>query len=444
MGHRRRLLQTAARSATHSVRMLRLLPWLLLAPLTAVAMLAQEGSVATQEEPVSALVEPKRSRLMFHGFGTLGLVHSSEDQADFVADLVRPEGPGFSREWSAASDSRLGLQLTVELTKKLSAVVQGIVEQQFDEDYEPTLEWANLKYAFTEDFSVRIGRTALPGFVASDYRKVGYAYIWLRPPVEFYGLAPLFNADGIDAIYRHRFAGWTNTAQANFGATDFDLPGGANVEIRELIGVHDTLERGSLSLRATHTTSRISVDALGPLFAAFRSFGPEGQVLADRFDADEKDLRFLTLGVSYDPGRWFVIAELGRIHTHSFIGDRTAGHVTGGYRLGKLTPYAVYSESVADSPLSSPGLTLSALPPPLVQPAMGLNATLNDLLGVLVEQRTVSLGARWDYHRNAALKVQVDRVDAGAGSFGTFSNRQPGFGRGGETTLISIATTFVF
>jgi hypothetical protein len=65
-------------------------------------------------------------------------------------------------------------------------------------------------------------------------------------------------------------------------------------------------------------------------------------------------------------------------------------------------------------------------------------------LGVLIEQRTVSLGARWDHHRNAALKAQVDRVDAGGGSFGTFRNRQPGFGRGGETTLISIATSFVF
>lgn len=75
---------------------------------------------------------------------------------------------------------------------------------------------------------------------------------------------------------------------------------------------------------------------------------------------------------------------------------------------------------------------------------MGLNAVLNDLFAVLVEQRTMSLGARWDYHRNAALKVQVDRVVAGAGSFGTFSNPQPGFGRGGETTLVSIATSFVF
>lgn len=388
--------------------------------------------------------EAPSRRFVFDGFATVGLAHSSEERADFAAGLSRPEGPGFTDEWSAEVDSRLGLQLTAHATRKLSFVVQVVVEQQHDDQVEPTLEWANLKYAVTDDFSLRIGRTALPGFFASDYRKVGYAYPWVRPPVEFYGLAPLFNSDGLDASYRHRLAGWTHSLQANLGVSDFEIPGDVEVEIDDVVGFHDTWERGSLTLRGTLTHSRISVDSTRGLFDAFRSFGTGGQALADRFDVDDNRLRFVALGASFDPGDWFVTAELGRIRTGSFIGDRTAGHVTAGYRVGKFTPYGVYAESTADSPLSSPGLTVADLPPPLQPVAVALNGVLNNLLSSLVVQRTVSLGARWDFHANAAFKVQVDRIDVGAGSTGTFVRRQPGFRTGGETTLVSFNVDFVF
>jgi hypothetical protein len=69
---------------------------------------------------------------------------------------------------------------------------------------------------------------------------------------------------------------------------------------------------------------------------------------------------------------------------------------------------------------------------------------LNNLLASLVDQRSVSVGARWDYRPYAALKVEVGRIDVGAGSFGTFTNRQPGFERGGEATILGISTDFVF
>jgi hypothetical protein len=49
----------------------------------------------------------------FCGFGTLGVVHSSERDADFVAEATsHPSGAGFSRSWSADVDSRLGAQVT--------------------------------------------------------------------------------------------------------------------------------------------------------------------------------------------------------------------------------------------------------------------------------------------------------------------------------------------
>ncbi|HVS12706.1 MAG TPA: hypothetical protein VMV46_02185 [Thermoanaerobaculia bacterium] len=112
----------------------------------------------------------KPPRFSLYGFGTLGVIRSSERQADFVSNPLRPDGPGFTRELDAKGDSRVGVQVTGDLTPKLAAVVQVILEQQHDGDIEPTVEWANLKYSFTDDFSVRLGRTALSPSDSSSTR----------------------------------------------------------------------------------------------------------------------------------------------------------------------------------------------------------------------------------------------------------------------------------
>ncbi len=416
---------------------------LVLLALTAPGLGAQEAASPDDSQQAESALGTERPRIAFNGFGTLGFVHSGEERADFVANQLRPDGAGFTREWSPEIDSRLGLQVSASLTPRVSAVVQVVVEQQHDGDIEPGIEWANLRYSFTRDFSLRIGRTALPIFASSDYRKVAYANPWVRPPIELYGLVPIFQIDGVDMSYRHRFRGWTETLQATLGFSDIEVPSGSTLEIRQMVGLFDTLERGDLSIHTALATARATVPDPG-LFEGFRAFGDEGRALADRFEVDDERLTFATLGVSYDSGPWFIQAELGRIWTDSFIVDRTAGYVSAGWRVGSLTPYATYSESRADDPLSSPGLTLSRLPPELIPVAAALNAALNETLANSVAQRSVSAGLRWDYHRNVALKLQVDRIDVAAGSYGSFTQRQADFSTGGGATLVAVSADFVF
>ena len=97
----------------------------------------------------------------FSGFGTFGVVHSSEHQADYISNIFEPNGAGFTHSWSANIDSRIGAQLNANFTPQLSAVVQVISEQNYDKSYRPHIEWANIKYQFTPDFSVRAGRIVL-------------------------------------------------------------------------------------------------------------------------------------------------------------------------------------------------------------------------------------------------------------------------------------------
>jgi hypothetical protein len=80
----------------------------------------------------------------------------------------------------------------------------------------------------------------------------------------------------------------------------------------------------------------------------------------------------------------------------------------------------------------------------LAGPAMGLNAALNAILSTKRVRSTISAGVRWDFVKNADLKLQLDHTRIGAGSTGELSNTQPDFQLGSRFNLLSITVDFVF
>ena len=380
----------------------------------------------------------------FSGFGTLGVVHSSEDQADFTSSILKPNGAGHSHPWSADVDSLIGGQVTANFTPKLSAVLQAIAEQNYDNSYRPHVEWANIQYLFTPEFSVRVGRTVLPTFLFSGTRKVAYTYPWVRPPLEVYGRVPVTASDGVDVNYRVHVGDFTHTVQANYGGSKQTQPGdGGTVEAEQAWGVTYSVEYHATTVHLAYQRAKLTIDSVKPLFDAFRQFGPQGIALADKYGADKKPLSIIAAGVTYDPGQWFVTAEWAHTESRSFLGNGTGWYASGGYRFGKFTPYLAYAWAKEDS-LSDPGLNLATLPPPLVGQAAGLNAALNSLLSTKLVQNTLSIGVRWDFMTNTALKLQYDHTRIGPGSSGVLINLQPGFQPGGKVDVISATVDFVF
>jgi hypothetical protein len=220
------------------------------------------------------------------GFGTLGWVHSSEDQADFLGGLLIGQGAGYSNAWSAEVDSRIGLQLSAALSPRISGVLQVISEQRHDGSYRPRVEWANLKFQFAPEVELRVGRTVLASFLVSDHRKVGYANPWVRPPVELYGIVPVTSSDGVTVEYRLDLAGAAHALQADFGRSDTSLPEGGDVRARKAWGISDTIEMGALTLRVSYRQASLRLPSFNTLFDGFRQFGPEGLALAERYDAN--------------------------------------------------------------------------------------------------------------------------------------------------------------
>jgi hypothetical protein len=379
----------------------------------------------------------------FSGFGTLGVVHSSESQADFTSSILKPNGAGYSHAWSADVDSLLGGQVTANFSPQFSAVLQVIAEQNYDNTYRPHVEWANIKYQLTPDFFVRAGRTLLPTFLLSDTRKVAYTYPWVRPPLEVYRQAPVTASDGVDASYQMHTGDFTNVVQAHFGKSENKLPAGGTIKGDQSWGLAYTGEYHATTAHIGYESTRMTLDSTKPIFDAFRQFGPQGIAIADKYDMDNTTLSVVTIGARYDPGQWFVMGEAAHSVSHSFIGKGTGWYLSGGYRLGEFTPYLSYGEAKADN-LSDPGLNLSTLPPSLIGPAAGLNAVLNSLLSTKLVQNTLSIGGRWDFMSNAALKLQYDHTRIGTGSSGELSNLQPGYQSGGTVNLFSATIDFVF
>lgn len=381
----------------------------------------------------------------FSGFGTLGAVHSNEHLADFTSTLYKPNGAGYTQDWSAAVDSLLGLQLDAKVLPQLSAVVQVIVQQQYNNSYRPDLEWASLKYQPIPDFDVRLGRTVLPIFEAAEYRQVGYANPWVRPPTDLYGLIPITYSDGIDASYRLNVGDFIDTVQGFFGQNNATLPkvvGGATTG-RDLRGFADTAEYGHLSVRAAYMSVRITGPAINSFLEQFQQFGPQGIAIADLYGMQDKPLIAKVLGADYDAGRWFVMGEWAHLATNFYLGNEVGWYMSGGYRVWQLTPYAIYSQREADA-APYHGVNLSSLPPSQIPLAAGLNAALAGLLASIPTEETVSVGTRWDFYKDVDVKFQYDRMRLGPGSDGILINVQPGFRPGSTVSLISATVDFLF
>jgi len=222
---------------------------------------------------------------------------------------------------------------------------------------------------------------------------------YIRIPLELYYQLAITNSDGLDGSYRFHVGATTTTVQAFVGRFNSDVPQGY-FKARRLRGLAATLEDDAL-------TVHLSYQELHYDFAA------EG-VKLDTNDPQS----LLSLGASYDPGQWYVQGEWVRTPDDQ-LGLMYAGSLFGGYRLGKLTAYIGYARTYRARPDSLD------FPSPL-------------------DQRTNTLGLRWDFARHLDAKLQLDRIVLHGGLDSSFPNQQPGFDPTGTVNILSLAVDFVW
>ena len=380
----------------------------------------------------------------FSGFGTLGVAHSNEHQADFVNSVLKSDGAGRTHAWSAHVDSRLGGQLDLALDPRWSGVVQVVTEQRQDGSYKPRMEWANIKYQATPELALRFGRIALPMFIAADYRKVGYAYPWVRTPIEVYGVLPLSHSDGVDLGWQWNGESMRGITQGFYGHTDTPLYDGARLRGRAIAGLSHTVEQGAFSARASVITTRLSISLFPELFTALRAFQAQGTAIAERLAIDDKRASAASLGLTYDPGQWFVTGEAGRTRVDGYLGSTRSAYFSGGWRHDTLTPYATFARVWGRQPAGTNTLALAGLPPAYAALGGLVNTSLAAMMRAVPSQSTFSAGLRWDFAPNAAVKLQHQRITTRSGSRGLFINSVPDYQSGRTAQVSSAALDFVF
>lgn len=380
----------------------------------------------------------------FSGFGTVGVVHSNDKEADFTASALKSDGAGRTRSWSRHVDSTLGAQFDLRFSPRWSAVLQVVSEQRLDRSYQARAEWANITYQATPELALRLGRIALPMFIAAEYRKVGYTYPWARTPLEVYGVLPISSSDGADLTWRWEGGALRHTTQAFYGHSDMPLVHGARLHGKAIAGLSHTVERGAFSARASLLTTRMTLTLFPELFRSLEAFGPQGRDIAGRLAVDDTRATAMSIGVDYDPGHWFVTAEAGRSKTRSYLGSTTSAYAGAGYRHGDFTPYAGFARVWGTLPGGAHALPLEGLPRSHAAVGAVINAGIATLLHTVPSQSTLMAGLRWDVAQNIALKLQHERVTPRSGSRGMLINANPGLRSGRAAQVSSMLADFVF
>jgi hypothetical protein len=356
----------------------------------------------------TAAAENNEPMVTFSGFGTLGVSHSSMHDGDYTLDSSIPKGAGLSEDWSAGNDSRIAGHLAAQFTPKVTAVLQVVSEYHTPNTYQPEVEWANVKYAFTPDAYIRVGRIALPTFLNSDSRDVGYSYVWIHPPIELYRQLSITHSDGVDAMYRADIGKTEHTIKAIiYGENTLERENSTSTS-KDMWGIFDTIEYGPTTVHVGYQERLAATTNL--------QTGVTGAWV--RYSD-------LSVGAQYDPGDWFAVSEWIQRKSTTKI---SAMYVSGGYRINKFTPYLTYAQN-------SPGTFLPGFPPP----------SANSIRLANRAQSTISAGVRWDFMKNTDFKFQYDQVTLSDNSNGFLANVPAGvILYGAKFHVVSAVVDFVF
>lgn len=381
------------------------------------------------------------SSLSLRGFGTVGLARSSSDHAEFVRDLSQPVGIK-GGQWSGRIDSILGLQANWQATKDIELVGQVVSRLHYDRSHNPEVMWAFAKWEPDPRLSLRAGRIGADFMMLADSRLVGYSYLPVRPPTDFFG--PLFfsHFDGADVsgtlplgdglIRGKLFSGATQERAAGKPLGIWDTSGSP------VHGLVFDYAIGTWQFRLNMASIRFATDMntnnLAETMQMAGNLGtPGANAAADTLHTKDTKTRFLSLGIVYEKGPLQVQAMLNRIrHETAMYQNSEAGYLLAGYRLGSLTPFVGVSRWRSHTRTGLPIIQNLSL------------QTLYEmfLAGSHANQRTYSLGTRWDMHSNLALKFQWDSVRASPDASFSFADVDTAWN--GKTNVLSVTLDFIF
>jgi uncharacterized coiled-coil protein SlyX len=284
-------------------------------------------------------VNSMNERFQVHGFMSVGV--STLDEEGVVWGST-----GVDSETNWNSDSVLGLQMNFKVDEKLEVVTQFV--SKGGRNSELDTDWFYLGYRFNDNMSLQIGRLRPSYYAMSDFIEVGFAYPWVRPPIEVYDTIPTDVVQGLSFSYRNNFGEYDVFANlflsqnVDEGAiSDFDA---------QINGFYVELSRGPLTVGmrggaafADIVITSATAQLLQPILdgVVTRTGNPEFNIL----QAENTHIPFYAGGFRFDNGTWLVVGEGAAIQYEGIFSDIDAHYLTVGRRFGKFMPHFTYAHA---------------------------------------------------------------------------------------------------
>ncbi|MEH6543234.1 MAG: porin [Porticoccaceae bacterium] len=383
--------------------------------------LFQKGSLATALglalglSCVSGAQALSADEIEIHGFFTAGATISDVDKR-----YLRTTDD----EISFDEDSAFALQVFIPVDDRISLQAQLLANtsKKGDPNFELDVDWAFASYMLNDNATIRAGRIRYPLLLLSDVAEAGYAYPWIRPPVEVYSGIPFNTLDGVDVLIEgFGFGGFDLQIQPYVGSKDEDLYIQSfgielDTELDNMMGIKLALSNDFITFNAGYTSFEESIDTeLGILI-------------------EELDVGTYTFGVSVDHNNLIMMAEYVDIDyespdTGSFgLTGYDAWYAMIGYRFGKFTPHITYAEMNADKPLElfAEGTSLPFVGDVSGAPQAFFDPSLTKLGGV--SSSTLTVGLRYELSKSSALKFEWSKVEPEDNTGGLFGQTGSIFG----------------
>lgn len=373
---------------------------------------------------------PEIERWNFTSFGTVGIAHTQGQDLTARRDIAQPDT--FNNDWSWKLDSLVGAQVNAQLSDTISLAVQGVLKSRAEQSLDRSIERAFLGWQVTPRLSLQAGRIGVDFYMLSDYRDIGFAYLWARPPAEFYGTLFQSNIDGAGVVYKYPLASGSVVARlyggTHQGEVDVETTTGAHdADPIRASGVGGSIAFESEKWRLKIGGGRVRFDrglhSAQPLFEnlnnpTVQALWPAAAKYAEIAEFKGSEFGFYSAGASYDDSIWQVSGEVGYLDSGwDLEPNMLSAYLSLGRHIGQVTPYLILADAHSDSYRNNlPPPATTSIPQIDVPLQMLRTYTENVFHLVGADQHTVSLGARWDLLATVAFKVQWDHTRVAAES----------------------------
>jgi len=295
-------------------------------------------------------------------------------------------------------ENRLGIQIAAEISENIKATAQLLARGGDQYNYNIDVDWAYVDMRATKNLNFHVGKYKIPQLLVSDYSDVGFAYPWIRPPQEVYGINPLIALSGVSILYSIPVF----SSKLNFqlfygdGSHEIFIPSRSVDDVNKKLPVAFQFSKNQLYRIKTKGAWGGDIMWVSDSFTLHASRMETTIALAADPTLEGREGSFTSLGFTMDWHNLVIYSEIisrdAKDAVPKMFPDQYGGYATIGYRIKSFMPYYTFGK-MTEGKDSSP---------------------------LAIKQTSNALGFRFEINRFSAFKMEALQAKPEDGNHGLF------------------------